>query len=149
MKRMAITLIVALGASAVGCGEKQTDGRPEPAGPHVTKFRIGRAVAPNGTVTIEGDSFALGEPVYMSFEVKKVPPKSRVKVVWTDSSKKQISLEQKEISSGTGAVSFEMRDAGGLPAGDYLVEFFTQVPDAPEKWLSLGHKSFRVGLSRS
>lgn len=132
----------------MGCTEKETGGAHEPAGPHVTKFRMGRAVAPSGTVSTEGDSFAQGEPVYMSFEVKKVPPKSRVKVVWTDSSKRQISEEQKEIASATGAVSFEMKDAAGLAAGDYLVEFFSQVPDAPDKWLSLGHKQFRVGPKR-
>ena len=82
----------------------------------------------------------------VSFEVKKVPPKSQVKVVWSGPSKKEISEEQKQITSGTGAVSFEMKDTAGLATGDYLVEFFSQDPGgAPEKWSSLGHKPFRVG----
>jgi hypothetical protein len=143
---MAILLVLAAGASAVGCAEKETGGAREPAGPYVTKFRMGHAIASDGTVTVEGDSFAPGDSIYMSFEVRKVPPKSQVKVVWSDPSKKEISQEQKQIVSGTGAVSFEMKNTARLATGDYLVEFFSPDPaGAPEKWSSLGHKPFRVG----
>jgi hypothetical protein len=146
---MAITLTLAIGASAFGCAEKETGGAHEPAGPYVTKFRMGHAIASNGTVTVEGDSFAPGDPIYMSFEVKKVPPKSQVKVVWSGPSKREVSEERKQVASGTGAVSFEMKDTAGLATGDYLVEFFSQDPGgAPEKWSSLGNKPFRVGPKR-
>lgn len=146
MRPMATALILAIGAVALGCSERETGGGPEPAGPYVTKFRIGHAIDSNGTVTVEGDSFAPVDPVYLSFEVKKVPPKSRVKVVWSGPSKGEISQEQKQIASGAGAVNFEMKHTAGLATGDYLVEFFSQDPGgAPEKWSSLGHKPFRVG----
>jgi len=147
---MAFTLILAVGACAAGCGEKKTeDGRPEPAGPYVAKFRIGRAVGSDQKVTVETDSFAQGDPIYLSFEVRKSPPKSQVKVVWTESSGRKISEEQKEIPSGTGAVSFELKEAAGLQMGDYLVEFFCREPgEAPGKWSGLGHKPFRVGSKR-
>ncbi len=147
---MAFTLILAVGACAAGCGEKKTEeGRPEPAGPYVAKFRIGRAVGSDRKVTLETDSFAQGDPVYLSFEVKKSPPNSLVKVVWADSSGRKVSEEQKEIPSGTGAVSFELKDAAGLQTGDYMVEFFCRESgDAPGKWSGLGHKPFRVGSKR-
>jgi hypothetical protein len=145
-KAMAAALALLVGASASSCARKETGaGTHEPAGPYVTKFRIGHAVASDATVTIEGDSFAPGDPIYVSFEVRKVPPKSPVKVVWSGPSKTEISQEQKPIASGTGAVSFELKDTAGLAAGDYLVEFFCQDSGAPEKWLSLGHKPFRIG----
>ncbi len=152
MKPTAITLILVVGAGAVGCGGKktETEGRPEPAGPYVTKFRIGRAVAPDRKVTIETDSFAQGDPIHISFEVKKAPPKSQAKVVWSDSSKRKISEEQKEIPSGTGAVSFELKDAKDLAIGDYLVEFFCgDSGEALAKWSGVGHKPFRVGPKRT
>ncbi len=151
MKPMAFTLILAVGAGAVGCGGKKTqsEGRPEPAGTYLTKFRIGRSVAPDRSVTIETDSFGQGDPVYISFEVKKAPPKPQAKVVWSDSSRRKISEEQKEIPSGNGAVSFELKNAAGLAMGDDLVEFFRgDSGEAPEKWSGLGHKSFRVGPKR-
>jgi hypothetical protein len=145
----AIALAFVLGASAMGCTAKETGGAHEPAGPYVTKFRMGHAVASDGTLTIEGDAFAPGDPIFMSFEVKKVPPKSPVKVVWSGPSKTEISQEQKPVASGTGAVSFEMKDTASLAAGDYLVEFFAQDPGGmPGKWSSLGHKPFRVGPKR-
>ena len=149
MRPMAFALFLAYGANALGCAEKETGGAHEPAGPYVTKFRMGHVIAPDGTVTVEGDSFAPGDRVYMSFEVKKVPPNSQVKVVWSGPSKTEISQEQKRIASGTGAVSFEMKNTAGLAAGDYLVEFFSRDPGgAPEKWLSLGHKPFKIGPER-
>jgi hypothetical protein len=151
VRPLAITLILALGASAVGCGEKTTGGASpsEATGASVTRFRIGRAVASDGTVTVETDSFGQGDPIYISFGVKNVPPKSQVKVVWSDSSKRKISEEQKQLAPATGLVSFEMKGAAGLAIGDYAVEFYYGDPGvAPEKWLSLGGHPIRVGWKR-
>jgi hypothetical protein len=149
VKPMAFPLILAVGASAVGCGgEKKTEGRPEPAGIYLTKFRIGRAIAPDRTVTIETDSFGPGDPIYISFEVRKAPRKSQVKAVWKDSSGRKIAEEQQEVPTGTGAMTFELKDAASLQMGDYLVEFFSKDSGAPEKWSDMGHKPFRVGPKR-
>src|SRR5262245_893688 len=80
VKSMAIALAVALtlGAGAVGCGEKNPGETSDSGktGPYMTKFRIGRAVAPDRTVAVETDSFGQGDPIFISFEVKNVPPKS-------------------------------------------------------------------------
>ena len=148
---MAIILMLAVGASALGCGEKKTgeESRSTPSGPYMTKFRIGRAVASDRRVTVETDSFRQGDPIYISFEVKNVPPKSQARVVWSDSFKKKISEEQKPLASGAGAVSFEMKDAANVAPGDYLVEFFYGDREgAPEKWWWLGSKGFQVGQKR-
>jgi hypothetical protein len=148
---MALPLILAVGASAVGCGggEKKVEGRPEPAGIYLTKFRIGRALAPDRTVTIETDSFGSGDRICISFEVRKAPPKSQVKAVWKDSSGRKIAEDQQEVPSGTGAMLFELKDAASLPIGDYLVEFSSQDSGAPEKWSGMGHKPFRIGPRRA
>jgi len=151
VKPMAMTLILAVGASFLGCGEKTTGGASDsgPSGPHVAKFKIGPVVASGGIVTIETDSFRRGDPISISFEVRNPPPKSHARVVWSDSSKRKISEEQKQPASGTGAVSFQMKGAPDLGVGDYLVELFYGDPDpAPGKWTSLGTKSFRVGPKR-
>jgi hypothetical protein len=150
VRPLAITLILALGATAVGCGEKTTGEGPlsKATGPYMTKFRIGRAVASDRTVTVETGSFGQGDPIYISFEVKNVPPKSSAKVVWSDSSGRKISEEQKQIASGSGAVSFELKGAG-LAVGDYSVQFFHgDQGEAPEKWLSLGANTFQIGPKR-
>lgn len=152
MKQMAIALTLALGATVWGCGEKTTGRASEPVrtGPYMTKFRIGRAVAPDHTVTIETDSFGQGDPIYISFEVKNVPSKSVARVVWADSSNQKLSEEQKPLASGTGAVSFEMKGARDLPIGNYYVSFFYGDPgEVPERWTNLGSHPIRVGAKRA
>jgi hypothetical protein len=153
VKSMAIALAgtLTLGAIAVGCGEKKTDGTSESGrtGPYMTKFRIGRAVAPDRTVTIETDSFGQGDPIYVSFEVKNVPPKSVARVVWSDSSNQKLSEEEKPLASDNGAVSFEMKGARDLPIGDYYVQFFYGQPGDPAKWSNLGGHPIRVGAKRA
>jgi hypothetical protein len=147
VRPLAITLILALGASAVGCGEKTTGGASpsKGSGPVMTRFRIGRAVASDKTVTVETDFFGQGEPIYISYDVENVPPKSFAKAVWSDSAGRKVSEEQKQIASGSGAVSFEMKGAD-LAVGNYLVEFFYRDPgEAPEKWRSLGAHTVRIG----
>ncbi len=152
MRPMAIALTLALGAGAVGCGEKTTGGgAPESVrtGIYMTKFRIGHTVAPDRTVTVETDSFGQGDPIYVSFEVKNVPAKSVARVVWSDSSNKKLSEEQKPLASGTGAVSFEWKGARDLPIGSYYAQFFYGSPgEVPEKWTNLGGHPIRVGPKR-
>jgi hypothetical protein len=158
VKPMTIALVFAIGASALGCGEKKAGagggggGAPDSGGgtgPRITKFRFGSGADGNGIVTNETESFRPGESVYVSFEVKNVPAKAQLKTVWNDSSKKKISEEQKAPASGSGAVSFQLKGGPSLADGDYMVEFFYGDPDpAPGKWTFLGTKSFRVGPKR-
>jgi hypothetical protein len=150
---MAMTLILVFGASALGCGGKTGEKRGASdsgaTGTRVAKFRIGPAVAPDGIVTLETDSFHQGNSVNVSFEVKNAPPKSQARVVWSDSSKRKISEEQKVPEPGTDAVSFQMKGAQDLEVGDYLVELFYGSPDPPPgKWTSLGTKNFHVAPKR-
>lgn len=153
MKLLAIILLFAAGASAVGCGGETTGGASksgEPSGPFMTKFRIGRSVASDRTVAVETSFFGQGDSVYISFAVKNVPAKSLAKVVWIDSSKRKISEEQKPIASDTGIVSFELKDAADLAVGEYSVQFFYAEPgQTPEKWLNLGAHTFRIDPKRS
>ena len=158
MRPMTIVLVLAVGASALGCGEKKAGGGGGAAasdsggggtGPRITKFRFGSGADANGIVASETESFRTGESAFVSFEVKNVPAKAHVKAVWNDSSKKKISEEQKAPASG-GAVSFQLKGGPTLPDGDYVVEFYYGDPDpAPGKWTFLGTKGFRVGPKRS
>jgi len=160
MRPLITILIVALAAGTAGCGEKTAGGDKaagsasasgsRDASPGMAKFRIGPAAATDGVVTIEADSFHQGDPIHISYEVKNVPSKSQARVVWSDSSKKKISEEQKPLTSGTGAVSFEMKGAKDLPAGDYVVEFYYGDPEAAGgKWSFMGSKTFKVGVKQS
>ena len=161
MKPMTIALVFAIGASALGCGEKKTGGGGTSAaggagggaasdaggggGPRITKFRFGAGVDANGVVLNESESFHSGDTVSVSFEVKNVPAQSQVKAVWNDSAKKKIFEEQK-VPSGSGAVSFQLKGGPTVPDGDYIVEFLYGTPDPPPgKWTFLGTKSFKVG----
>ncbi len=157
MKAMTIALVLAIGATALGCGEKKAGGAGGGgsasdsgggSGPRITKFRFGSGVDGNGIVMSETESFRSGETVAVSFEVKNVPAQSQVKAVWNDSTKKKISEEQKP-PSGSGFVSFQLKGGPSVPDGDYVVEFFYGTPDpAPGKWTFLGTKSFKVGPKR-
>jgi hypothetical protein len=153
VRPMTITLMVILASGAsLGCGEKRAGGgavEPAGSGPLMTRFRIGRAVSRDQTVTIETDSFGQGDPIYVSFEVKNVPPKSVAKAVWKNSSQQKLSEEQKPLAPGNGAVSFEMKGARDLPIGIYSVEFFYGDPgEVPEKWSNLGGHPIRIGPKR-
>ena len=165
MKRFAIVLLLAVAASALGCGEKKTGGAGASGaggtgggaaasdsggggGPRITKFRFGSGVDANGIVLNETESFHSGDTVSVSFEVKNVPAQSQVKAVWNDSTKKKISEEQK-LPAGGGAVAFQLKGGPTLPDGDYVVEFLYGTPDPPPgKWTFLGTKSFKVGPKR-
>ena len=162
MRPMTIALVFAIGASALGCGEKKTGGGGATAtsgasggtaasdsggggGPRITKFRFGSGVDANGLVLNETESFHSGDTVSVSFEVKNVPAQSQVKAVWNDSTKKKISEEQK-LPAGSGAVGFQLKGGPTVPDGDYVVEFLYGSPDPPPgKWTFLGTKSFKVG----
>ena len=160
MKSLIMILVLAVGASALGCGgEKKAGGGGAAAGtggaaadsggggggPRITKFRFGSGTDPNGIVTNEMEKFRPEETPSVSFEVKNVPAKSQVKAVWNDSSKKKISEEVKAPGSG-GAVTFQFKGSPTVPEGDYVVEFFYGDPEpAPGKWTFLGTKSFHVG----
>jgi hypothetical protein len=156
---MTIALVLAIGASALGCGGEKTAGgggggggggskaadSGGGGGPRITKFRFGSGVDGNGIVVNETESFRSGETVSVSFEVKNIPAPSQVKAVWNDSSKKKISEEPK-LPAGSGFVSFQLKGGPTVPDGAYVVEFFYGTPDPPPgKWTFLGTKSFRVG----
>jgi hypothetical protein len=160
VRPLTIALVFAIGASALGCGEKKAGegggggggGAADSGGTgtRITKFRFGTGVDSNGVVINETESFRPGESVCVSFEVKNVPAKSQVKAVWNDSSKKKVSEEQKPPGSGSGAASFQLKGGPGVPEGDYVVEFFYGDPDpAPGKWTFLGTKAFHVGPKRT
>jgi hypothetical protein len=148
VKPMAIAFVLAVGASALGCGEKTTGGASDSgaSGPYLAKFKIGQAAASDGIVTLETDSFHQGDSIFISFEIKNLPPKSQARVVWSDSSKRKVSEDQTHPASDTGAVSFQMKGAPDLEVGDYVLELFYGDPNpAPGKWTFLGTKNFRVG----
>jgi len=165
VKPMTIALVFAIGATALGCGEKKAGGGGAGGtsaasgggavsdaggggGPRITKFRFGSGVDPNGIVLNETETFHSGDTVSVSFEVKNVPAQSQVKAVWNDSTKKKISEEQK-LPAGGGAVAFQLKGGPTLPDGDYVVEFLYGTPDPPPgKWTFLGTKSFKVGPKR-
>lgn len=161
MKSLIMILVLAVGASTLGCGGEKTTGGGAAAGgkgaaaadsgggggggPRITKFRFGSGTDPNGIVINETEKFRPEETPSVSFEVKNVPANSQVKAVWNDSSKKKISEEQKMPGSG-GAVTFQFKGSPTVPEGDYVVEFFYGDPAPPPgKWTFLGTKSFHVG----
>jgi hypothetical protein len=111
--------------------------------------RIARRVLTSSSLetirfTRETDSFQQGEAVHISFEVRNVPRGSKIRVVWSDAARRVIAEEEKPLPSN-GAVSFEMKDAGSLAEGEYMVEFFRADPSAARGWGFLGTKPFKVG----
>lgn len=153
MRTMALALVLAVSMMTLGCTKKEgSAGSQEPArketGPYMTKFRIGPVVGADGIVTRETDSFQHGEAIHISFEVKNVPDGTPIRVTWTDSTRRQLSEEVKPLPSND-AVSFEMKDAGSLAPGEYVVEFSRAEPSAPKGWGGLGTKPFKVGPNPS
>lgn len=151
MRRMALALVLAVSTMTLGCSKETPGGSTKSAepstegkGPIVTKFRIGPVVDGDGIVTRETDAFKQGEAIHLSFVVKNVPKNTPIRVVWRDSARRDIAEEQKPLPSD-GAVSFEMKDAGNLASGEYVVEFSRGEASAPGGWGGLGTKPFTMG----
>ena len=90
----------------------------------VSDLKVGRALAPDGTVAENIDEMLPGEKVQASIAVGDAGAGSAVKAVWIGPEDQRLGEEVKEIRVGTAFLVFEAPDTKGWPGGDYKVEIY-------------------------
>ena len=122
---MSDTAAEATPAEVAGVNEP-TDLNPVEAQMAVDDVTIGKQLAADGTIPAEaqGDDFAPGDDVYVSFDVGDAPAGSEVKVMWYGPGETKIGEESKSVATGTSTMSFQASDTASWQKGDYRAEIW-------------------------
>jgi hypothetical protein len=128
---------------AAGSTPAATDAAPAAAAPargpveaHLDAFRLGYALGPDGQVRGEGDTFARGEKVFISFGIRDAKAGSSTRVAWVKNPVgAKLSEETKALPPEPGTVSF-VADSAGWAVGEYAVEIWVLEPPAEPRRLA-------------
>jgi hypothetical protein len=113
---------------------------------HVDAFRLGFAFGLDGQVHGEGDVFAKGEKVFVSFGIRETKPGSSARVVWVrNPAGTKLGEETKALPADPGTVSF-VADSASWGLGEYAVEIWVVEPPAEPRRLAA--TKFTIAASR-
>jgi hypothetical protein len=114
-----------------------------PKGTYITKFRLGPAFGPEGTVNADVSIFRPGEPIFTSFEIPNAPAGSKVRVTWAVlPDRKPLGRQEAPLSPDKPAVAFK-GDSKGWPIGDYEFEI-SLVEPGTENARAMGVAPFKI-----
>lgn len=114
-----------------------------PKGTFISKFRLGPAFGPDGTVNVDMNSFRPGESVFTSFEIPNALAGSKVRVAWALlPDKKPLARQEAPLSPDKPAVAFKA-DSKGWPVGDYEFEISLAEPGKDDARL-MGTAPFKI-----
>ena len=109
-------------------------------------FRLGYAFGPDGQVRGEGNTFARGDKVFVSYGVRDAKAGSTTKAVWVKHpAGTKISEESKPLPAEPGTVGF-VADTAGWSNGEYAIEMWVVEPASEPR--RLGAATLTVGASR-
>jgi hypothetical protein len=109
-------------------------------------FRLGYALGSDSQVRGEGNAFAKGDKVFVSYGIRDAKAGSSTKVVWVKSpSGAKVSEESKPLPPEPGTVSF-VADSAGWANGEYAVEMWVIEPSSEPR--RLGAATLTVAASR-
>jgi hypothetical protein len=109
-------------------------------------FRLGYALGSDAQVRGEGNAFAKGDKVFVSFGIRDAKAGSSAKVVWVKSpAGTKVSEESKPLPPDPGTVSF-VADSAGWANGEYAVEMWVVEPSSEPR--RLGAAPLTVAASR-
>lgn len=109
-------------------------------------FRLGYALGSDSQVRGEGNAFAKGDKVFVSYGIRDAKAGSSTKVIWVKSpSGTKVSEESKALPPEPGTVSF-VGDSAGWANGEYAVEMWVVEPSSEPR--RLGAATFTVAAGR-
>lgn len=109
---------------------------PVQAQAHVDAFRLGYAFGPDGQVRGEGNAFAKGEKVFVSFGIRDAKPGSSTRVVWIKKpAGTKLSEEVKALPPDPGTLGF-VADTASWANGEYALEIWVVEPSKEPRRLS-------------
>jgi hypothetical protein len=140
------------GSAAASATPAASEAAPAAAAPsakaqmRIDFFRLGYALGPDGQVRGEGNTFAKGDKVFVSYGVREARPGSTTKAVWVKSpSGTKVSEESKPLPAEPGTVSF-VADTTGWASGEYAIEMWVVEPSSEPR--RLGAATLNVGATR-
>jgi hypothetical protein len=119
-----------------------------PANPQMRldAFRLGSALGSDSQVRGEGNAFARGEKVFVSYGIRDAKAGSSTKVVWVKSpAGTKVGEETKPLPPDPGTVSF-VADTASWANGEYAVEMWVVEPSSEPR--RLGAATLTVAASR-
>lgn len=135
------------GASTTPAAAAAATSAPSTVDPHVDAFRLGYAFGPDGQVLGEGNVFAKGEKVFVSFGIRDTKPGSSTRLVWVrNPAGTKLGEETKALPADPGTVSF-VGDAATWSTGEYALEIWVLEPSAEPRHLATTR--FTVSATRS
>jgi hypothetical protein len=112
----------------------------------IDAFRLGYALGPDGQVRGEGNTFAKGDKVFLSYGIRDAKPGSSTKVVWVKNpAGTKVSEESKPLPPDPGTVSF-VADSASWANGEYAVEMWVIEPSSEPR--RLGAATLTVAAGR-
>jgi hypothetical protein len=120
---------------------------PSKAQMRLDAFRLGYAFGADGQVRGEGNAFAKGDKVFVSYGIREAKAGSSTKVLWVKNpAGTKMSEETKPLPADPGTVSF-VADTASWANGEYAVEMWVVEPAAEPR--RLGAAVLTVGATRS
>jgi hypothetical protein len=111
----------------------------------VGAFRMGRALAPDGTATDEGSPFGQGEPIQVTFQVNNLNAGANVRIVVTSLADNRKVDEQQKAPGAKNEVAFALPPTKTWPQGDYRIDM--QLVEGSTT-RSMGVYDFKIGPPR-
>jgi hypothetical protein len=109
-------------------------------------FRLGYALGSDSQVRGEGNAFAKGDKVFVSYGIRDAKAGSSTKVVWVKSpAGTKMSEESKPLPPDPGTVSF-VAETAAWANGEYAVEMWVVEPSSEPR--RLGAATLTVAASR-
>ncbi|HVR71788.1 MAG TPA: hypothetical protein VMT87_13175 [Vicinamibacteria bacterium] len=98
---------------------------------------IGKSVGPDGSVAAAVDTFAPGEPLFVSLDAQAISAGTEVRLAWRGPAGEDHGEEEMMVPAGARVINFKARDTSGWPVGEHRLE--VSLGGAP-----VGSKPFRI-----
>jgi hypothetical protein len=98
---------------------------------------FGKGINPDGSVAAAVETFAAGEPLFVSLDVQPISAGTEVRLVWRGPDGEDNGEEQLVVPAGARVVNFKARDTSGWKPGEHRLE--VALGGAPA-----GSKPFRI-----
>lgn len=152
--------------TVLGCGGKKTETTSTPGprtegetpratasqavapsrGVHISKFRLGYGFGPEGTVYVDGGTFAQGESAFVSFDLNNAPAGAKARIAWNlQPTNRTLAQSEAPVSSDKPTVAIKA-DTATWPLGEYVLQIFL-VPSGADP-VSVGTAKLKIVKDR-
>jgi hypothetical protein len=103
---------------------------------------FGKSINSDGSVAAAVDTFATGDPLFVSLDVEPISPGTEVRLAWRGPAGEDNGEEEFVVPAGARVINFKARDTSAWAAGTHRLE--VTLGGAP-----VGSKPFRIAAAAS